>query len=333
MSFDELSESDRMMLEGSYWWGPATLFRCALESDPHACDIALVGVPHSTGNGSTERDQHLGPRAVRHVSALQRRMHGLFGFSPWETCQIRDLGDVPLPEANDNEACVQRIAAFYTRLAAAGTRAVSIGGDHSITGGILRGLANADSKLTAGHPVSLVHFDAHIDAYDSIPHWYGARDSAAHWAGYLAREHRVDPERSVQIGIRGNPRTATWLEPSYELGYEVIPMSRYRELGADRCVTMIRDAAGDNPVYVTFDLDCLDPSIAPGVSNIEPAYSGWTVDEAFGLLRGLRGLNMIGGDVVCLMPTKDSPNQITAMVAAAAMFELICLNAEPSRAT
>lgn len=329
MSFDELSDSDRTTLEGAYWWGPATLFRCPLESEPEACDIALVGVPHSTGNGSTERDQHLGPRAVRHVSALQRRVHDIFGFSPWETCRIRDLGDVPLPEANDNEACIGRISAFYRRLAGAGTRTVSIGGDHSITGGILRGLANPDSPLTAGRPTSLVHFDAHIDAYESMPHWYGARDSAAHWAAYLAREERVDPRSSVQIGIRGNPRTATWLDPSYELGYEVIPMSRYRELGPARCIEMIRDAVADNPVYVTFDLDCLDPSVAPGVSNLEPAYTGWTVDEAFGLLRGLRGTNLIGGDVVCLMPTKDSPNQITAMVATAAMFELICLTAEP----
>ena len=130
-----------MMVEGLYWWGPATLFRCPVDPDPGHCDVALVGVPHSTGNGSTERDQHLGPRAVRHVSALQRRMHGPFGFSPWEACTIHDLGDVALPEANDNEASVARIATAFAAIAAAGTRAVAIGGDHSVTGGILSGLA------------------------------------------------------------------------------------------------------------------------------------------------------------------------------------------------
>ena len=103
-----LNDDDRLMLEGTYWWGPATLFRCELEADPAACDLALVGVPHSSGNGSTERDQHLGPRAVRNVSALQRRMHSQFGFSPWEVCRVRDLGDVPLPEANNNEQCIER---------------------------------------------------------------------------------------------------------------------------------------------------------------------------------------------------------------------------------
>lgn len=323
-----LNDDDRVLLEGAYWWGPATLFRCELETDPAACDLALVGVPHSSGNGSTERDQHLGPRAVRHVSASQRRMHAGSGFSPWSVCRIRDLGDVALPEANDNERCIERIACFFERLGVAGTRAISIGGDHSITGGILRGLASETSVLTGGGPVALVHLDAHIDAYESLSHWYGARDSAAHWASYLAREGRVDPAASVQIGIRGNPRTSSWLDPSYELGYEVVPMSRYRELGPQRCLELIRCRAGDRPIYVTFDLDCLDATVAPAAANLEPAYTGWTVDEAFGLLRGLRDLNVVGGDVVCLIPTKDAPNGITAMVAAAAMFEILSLAAD-----
>jgi guanidinopropionase len=323
-----LNDDDRLMLEGTYWWGPATLFRCELEADPAACDLALVGVPHSSGNGSTERDQHLGPRAVRNVSALQRRMHAEFGFSPWAACRVRDLGDVPLPEANNNEQCIERISRFFERLGAAGTRAVSIGGDHSITGGILRGLASEASALTGGDSVALVHLDAHIDAYESLAHWFGARDSAAHWASYLVHEGRVDAAASVQIGMRGNPRTSTWLDPSYELGYEVVPMSRYREIGPEGCVDLIRSRVGDRPTYITFDLDCLDVTVAPAAANLEPAYTGWTVDEAFGLLRGLRDLNVIGGDVVCLVPTKDNPNAITAMVAAAAMFEILSLAAD-----
>jgi guanidinopropionase len=323
-----LNDDDRVLLEGAYWWGPATLFRCELETDPAACDVGLVGVPHSSGNGSTERDQHLGPRAVRHVSASQRRMHAEFGFSPWTACRVRDLGDVPLPEANNNEQCIERIATFFDALGSAGTRAVSIGGDHSITGGILRGLASETSLLTGGEPVALVHLDAHIDAYESLSHWYGARDSAAHWASYLVHEGRVDPRASVQIGLRGNPRTLSWLDPSYELGYEVVPIGRYRQLGPQACIELIRARAGDRPTYITFDLDCLDPTVAPAAANLEPAYTGWTVDEAFGLLRGLRELNVIGGDVVCLVPTKDAPNGITAMVAAAAMFEILSLAAE-----
>ena len=128
------------MVEGLYWWGVASLFRCPVDPDPGNCDIALVGVPHASGNASTERDQHLGPRAVRHVSALQRRYHAAFGLSPWEACRINDLGDVPFPEANDNEACIERITTLFSRIARAGARPVAIGGDHSVTGGIVQGL-------------------------------------------------------------------------------------------------------------------------------------------------------------------------------------------------
>lgn len=331
MGVDELDPRDRMMVEGLYWWGVPSLFRCPVDPDPAACDIALVGVPHSSGNGSTERDQHLGPRAVRNVSALQRRYHLDFGLSPWETCRIHDLGDVPLPEANDNEASIERITAFFARAAAAGTRTVAIGGDHSITGAIVQGLVGPDSKLTGARKAALLHLDAHIDAYESIPHWLGARKSAAHWASYLVHEGQIDPTRSVQIGIRGNPRTADWLTPSYELGYEVIPIRRYRELGPECCAEIIRQRIGDAPLYITFDLDCLDPSIAPAVSNLEPGVCGFTVDEAVGLLRAVRGFDVIGGDVVCLMPSKDHPSQITSMVAASIMFELIGLIADRIR--
>ena len=327
MSLDELEPGDRMMVEGLYWWGPATLFRCPVDPDPANCDLALVGVPHASGNASTERDQHLGPRAVRHVSALQRRYHAAFGLSPWEACRIHDLGDVPFPEANDNERCIERITELFSGISAAGTRAVAIGGDHSVTGGIVQGLVGPHSKLANG-PVALLHLDAHIDAYESIPHWLGAKKSAAHWASYLVRQGQVDPARSVQIGIRGNPRTPEWLQPSYDLGYEVIPIQRYRELGAERCVELIEERVGDAPLYITFDLDCLDASVAPAVSNLEPAFTGFSMDEARQLLHAVRGKDVIGGDVVCLMPTKDSPNQITAMVAAAVMFELISLIAE-----
>jgi hypothetical protein len=131
---EALTDPDMVLLEALSWWGVPTLFRCPYDPDPTGCDIAVAGVPHSSGNGSTERDQHLGPRAVRHVSAHNRRVHAAFGFSPWEACRIHDVGDVPLPEAMDNEACIERITAFFRRIADAGARAVAIGGDHSVTG-------------------------------------------------------------------------------------------------------------------------------------------------------------------------------------------------------
>lgn len=326
-----VTRSHEVFMEGLYWWGIPTLFRCPYAETLADCDIALVGVPHSTGNGTTERDQHLGPRAVRDISALGRRVHMRYGLDPWTTARVRDLGDVPLPEGNNNEKSIEHIADFYRALDAAETPAVSIGGDHSITGGILQAFGGRTSKLSKGEKVSLLHFDAHTDAFQNMEHFLGARKSAAHWAAYLVTDEHVDATRSVQVGIRGNPRTLDWLEPSYDLGYEVITMERYAELGPARCIEIIRERLEGRPVYVTFDLDCLDPTVAPGVANIEAGTAGFTAAQAIELIQAARGMNVIGGDVVCLMPTRDNPNRITAMVANAILFEVICLIADRLR--
>jgi len=333
MDTEKHDRDHRAMMECLYWWGVPTFFRCPHVLDPEDCDIALVGVPHSTGNGTTERDQHLGPRAVRNVSAVGRRAHTRFGLVPWESCRIHDLGDVPLPEANDNEKCIERITQFYKAIDTAGKPVVSIGGDHSVTGGILQAIAGADATLSGGKRAALVHFDAHTDAFEHLDHFLGAKKSAAHWASYLVRDGHVDATRSVQIGIRGNPRTLDWLEPSYALGYEVITKERYDELGCAATVEIIRQRIGDEPVYVTFDLDCLDTTVAPGVANLEAGIEGLFMRDVIPMLQGLRGANIIGGDVVCLMPTKDAPNQQTSLVTMSVMFEMISLVADRLRAS
>jgi len=318
-------EHDKSMMDNLYWWGVPTLFRA-----PHVAadgaDIALVGVPHSTGNGTTERDQHLGPRAVRNVSALQRRVHGVFEIDPWTSARIVDAGDVPFPRANDNEDCIQRITDFFAHLDASGARPVSIGGDHSITGGIVQALGCGN--IARGEPVSFLHLDAHTDVFTKVDHFLGAEKSAAHWGAYLADQGKVDPTRSMQIGLRGHPRTLDWLQPSYDYGYNIVTMEDYRKRGAADVIKQIKSVLDGRPVYITFDLDCLDPTVAPAVSNIEPGVTGFSMDEAVELVRAVRGMNIIGGDVVCMMPTKDSPNQITAMVGAAIMFEMISMIAE-----
>ena len=155
----------RKQMERWYWWGIPTFFRCPWNEAPDAGDIAVLGIPHSSGNGSTERDQHLGPRAVRHVSALYRRGHGRFGLVPWDVCNIVDAGDVPLPEAMVNDISVRHIELYARRFAEAGTRLVSIGGDHSITGPLLKAVGGPQSPMTGGRPVALVHFDSHTDSY------------------------------------------------------------------------------------------------------------------------------------------------------------------------
>ena len=318
-------EHDLSMMENLYWWGIPTLFRCP-QDKLETADIALVGVPHSTGNGTTERDQHLGPRAVRNVSALQRRTHGDFKIDPWNEAKIIDAGDVPFPRANDNEDCIEQITKFYKAIDNSNTRPVSIGGDHSITGGIIQGLANG--VLTKGEKICFLHLDAHTDVFTTVDHFLGAQKSAAHWGAYLPDQGMVDPKNSMQIGLRGHPRTLDWLQPSYDYGYNIVTMKEYRQRGALDVIEQVKAVLDGRPVYITFDLDCLDPSVAPAVSNIEPGVKGFSVDEAIELMHAVRGMNIIGGDVVCLMPTKDSPNQITAMVATAVMFEMISMIAE-----
>lgn len=328
---DNTDDDQQKVMDALYWWGIPTLFRAPANPNPADCDIALIGVPHSTGNGTTERDQHLGPRAVRHVSANGRRVHMKYQLDPWSSCRIHDLGDVPLPEANDNEACIARISEFFGKVASAGARPVAIGGDHSITGAILQAIAGSDAPLTGGGKAALLHFDAHTDAFANLDHFLGAKKSAAHWAAYLAQQGNIAPRHSVQFGIRGNTRSLDWLQPSYDLGYEVITMDRYKEIGAAESIRIIRERIGDMPLYITFDLDCLDPTVAPGVSNIEAGCDGFRMDQVCEVLHALKGANVIGADVVCLMPTKDSPNNITAMVACAVMFELLSLIAEHHR--
>ena len=317
--------NDELMMDTLYWWGIPTLFRCDHKTDPSQCDIALVGVPHSTGNGTTERDQHLGPRAVRHVSAGLRRVHLDMQINPWEKKIIHDLGDVPLPEANNNEQCIDDITNFYKKIAATKTSVVSIGGDHSITGGILQGLAANNLSLTNGKKISLLHIDAHTDTFSQLDHFLGAKKSAAHWGAYLVDDGIVDPTRSMQIGMRGNPRTLDWLQPSYDLGYNVVTMQEFKQKGIQEVISETLDKLGENPIYITFDLDSLDASIAPAVSNIEPSFTGFSMEEAKALIQSVKNKNVIGGDVVCLMPTKDSPNNITSMVAASIMFEIISI--------
>lgn len=307
------------------WWGIATFFKCPWDEDPNNCDIALVGVPHSSGNGSTERDQHLAPRALRNVSGWYRRGHQHYGIVPWDVCRINDMGDTPLPEAMVNDTSVKHIEAYFKTIDAAGARPVSIGGDHSITGPIIKAIAGKNARSTNGRKTALLHFDAHRDDYQHMPHWLGNRRSAAHWAHYTVMEEHVDPERSIQLGIRGNPMIPREDATHSELGYKIITADEFFKIGIEETVRTIRERVGDAPLYITFDLDVLDPAEAPAVSNMEPMHRGLRAWQCLEIFYGLRGMNIIGADIVCMMPTKDTEAKTTAMTAMVVMFELVAL--------
>jgi len=317
--------SSEDVMRDLYWWGPATLFRCPHDPDPAGCDVGLVGVPHSSGNGTTWHDQHLGPRAIRDLSMGYRRRHTRWNLDPWRSLRIHDLGDVFMPSFLANDVTIREIEAFYRKLDETGTRPVSIGGDHSIPLAILRAIAGPGAETTAGRPAALVHFDAHYDTYDDFPSWYGVTDSAGHWASRSVHEHHVDATRSVQIGIRGHGYGEDDGHTSRELGYRIVDKDEFDELGVEAVIQLTRERVGDLPVYVSFDLDVLDMTIAPAVSNPEPGEEGLTMKEAIAVIQGLRGLDVIGADVVEIMPSKDGPAQVTAWNATRIAFELVCL--------
>ena len=149
--------------------------------------------------------------------------------------------------------------------------------------------------------------------------------SAAHWAAYTVHEGVVDVDHSIQIGIRGNPMKPRKDPAESATGYRVLPADEIFAVGLKRATEIMGQRIGDLPVYISFDLDVLDPADAPGVANIEAGYRGLRTWEAIEILHGLRGRNIVGADIVCPMPTVDNPNQITALTGSVLMFEMLSL--------
>src|SRR5580700_4692151 len=237
------------------------------------------------------------------------------GVNPYELCRIADLGDVRLSHRYDLEKQNEDIEAFYRAVKAAGVLPVSAGGDHSITYPIFRAIA-------AERPVGMVHIDAHTDTWGEF---FGSKFT--HGAPFrLAVEAGVlDPKRTIQIGIRGGQNFLDGIEFSRSHGMRVVFIEEFAELGVERVIALAREVVGDAPAYLSFDVDGLDPVYAPGTGT--PEVGGITTLEAQRLLRGLRGVNFIGGDVVEVAPPYDQTGN-TALVGATMMFEILCLIAD-----
>ncbi len=277
-------------------------------------DVALIGIPMDLGvtNRSGAR---LGPRAVRAVERMGPYNHAL-KVVPLAECRAADIGDVPLRSRYSLESCIEDIAAFYDRLHAARVRPLSVGGDHSVTFPILKALGR-------DRPVGLVHIDAHCDTggeYDGSKFNHGGPFRLAVLEGV------VDPRRTVQIGIRG-PAEFLW-EFSYDAGMTVLHIEDLAKMGIEGVIAKAREVVGDGPTYISFDVDGLDPAFAPGTGT--PETGGLTPREAQQILHGLRGIDVIGGDVVEVAPQYD-PSTNTAMVGAQMLFEIFSLLVVGSR--
>lgn len=278
-------------------------------------DVALVGVPMDLGV-TNRAGARLGPRAVRNVERIGPYEHVL-KVAPMGQLNVADIGDVPMRSRFSLDECHADIAAFYTRLGATRTVPLSVGGDHSISYSILKGLAQ-------NGPVGMVHIDAHCDTggdYEGAKFHHGGPFRLAVLEGLL------DPERTIQIGIRGGAEYL-W-EFSKDSGMTVIHAEKIDAMGLETVIAKARSVVGAGPTYVSFDIDSLDPAFAPGTGT--PEVGGLSPREALDILRGLAGIHIIGGDVVEVAPQYDA-NTTTAQAGAQMLFEMLCLVAlDPER--
>lgn len=294
--------------------GIPTLLRTPLVRDPSSVDIALIGVPFDGGAENRPGQRH-GPRQIRDMSSLLRSIHHVTRTNPYRLCRIADVGDVPIASPFSIEESHADIAEFYRKVHAAGAVPLSAGGDHSITLPILRAIA-------AEQPVGMVHVDAHTDTCDQE---FGCRFTHGTPFRRAVEEGLLDPRRTVQIGIRGAQDSEEGWTFSAESGMRVIFIEEFARMGVEAAVAEARRVVGDAPVYISFDVDSLDPAFAPGTGT--PEVGGMTPIEAQALVRGLGGLHLVGGDVVEVSPPFD-PSGNTALVAATMMYEILCILAE-----
>jgi agmatinase len=277
-------------------------------TDLGGLQVALIGVPMDLGT-SNRPGARFGPRALRTIERIGP-YNAVLDCAPCQDLRVADIGDVPLRSRFDLAGCHADIERCFSRLSAAGTVPLAVGGDHSITHPILRALG-------ADQPVGLVHIDAHCDtggAFDGTRFHHGGPFRLAVLDGVL------DPRRTIQIGIRGSSEYL-W-EFSRDAGMTVIPMHEFPALGCEAVIRRIREVVGDGPTYVSFDVDSLDPAFAPGTGT--PEVGGLTTREVLQILQGLKGLNIIGGDVVEVAPQYDATTN-TAQAAAQMLFEILSL--------
>jgi guanidinopropionase len=277
-------------------------------------DIGLIGVPADLGVTNRPGARH-GPREIRNASSLMRTFNLALGVNPYELCRVADLGDVRLAHLYDLELQVEEIASFYRGVHAAGILPVSAGGDHSITYPIFKAIA-------AKGPIGMVHIDAHCDTWGEF---YGSKFTHGAPFRLAVEDGLLDPRRTIQIGIRGGQNFLDGIEFSRSRGMRVVPIEEFASLGVKGVIELARKVVGEGPTYISFDVDGLDPVYAPGTGT--PEVGGITTLEALTLLRGLRGLNLIGGDVVEVAPPFDQTGN-TALVGATMMFEILCLIAD-----
>lgn len=294
---------------GANYHGIATFLGAHYSKSLKNVDIGLLGIPFDIAT-SNYPGTRLGPRAIRDVGKAPGFLNRETNVFPYELVRIADIGDVPLNNQFSIEKTCDDISNYYKSLKKKQVTPITAGGDHFITYPILKGLFD-------GRPISLIHFDSHCDTTEE----YGG-SKFHHGTSFINafRDNLIDPSTSIQIGIRDG--WDPFWNQELKSKMAIIYVEDFYEMGVRGVIRKIKEIVGRNHVYVSFDIDCLDPAFAPGTGS--PEIGGITSFEARKLIRGLTGLNIIGADIVEVCPMLD-PSGITALAGATLMFELLCV--------
>ena len=291
--------------------GPSTFARLPRRDEVERCDVAVLGVPFDAGV-TYRPGARFGPHAVRHATRLLRAYHPGLDVHPFAAQQVADAGDVAANPFDIAQA-IRQIEAGAEEALAGAERLLAIGGDHTIALPLLRTVHRRHG------PVALLHFDAHLDTWDTYfgaAYTHGTPFRRAWEEGLLLEEH------AVHVGIRGPLFSPRDLDDDARFGFRIVGAFELDGLGVAGAVARIRDRLADAPVYVSVDIDVLDPAHAPGTGT--PEAGGLTSRELLGILRGLAGLRLVGADVVEVSPPYDHA-ELTAIAASHVSYELLAL--------
>jgi guanidinobutyrase len=291
--------------------GPGTMMRLPAAASAAGLDVCFIGVPLDIGT-SNRSGTRFGPKQIRAESVLLRPYNMWTRAAPFDSLQVADIGDVPI-NTFDLKDSVRRIEAFYDDVLQHDVRPLTLGGDHTLTLPILRSMAKKHG------PLALVHVDAHADIN---PHMFG--EDIAHGTPFRRafEEGLLAPEHVFQIGLRGTGYTAEDFDWARERGFTVVQAEELWHRSASPLMAKIRESLGDRPVYLSFDIDSLDPAYAPGTGT--PEIGGLTTIQALEIIRGCHGLSLVGADLVEVSPPYD-PQGNTALLAANLLFEMLCV--------
>ena len=292
----------------------ATFFRLPIIKNLNQLDYCICGVPWDGGTTNRPGARH-GPREVRNSSSLIRLYHPVSLKSPYNKYNIADIGDCPVNPA-DLQDSLNKIENYYSEIKKSNVIPLSIGGDHLVSLPILRALAKKE-------PVALFQFDSHSDTWDS----YFGGYKYTHGTPFrrAVEENLVDPKKYVMLGIRGSLYDPDDMKWARDQGITIITIDEYYEMGFKKSMEIVQNILGNTPTYLTFDIDGIDPTYAPGTGT--PEVGGFNVREAQLIIRELNKINFIGADVVEVSPPFDL-NNMTSLAGATIAFEILCTMTE-----